>query len=156
MPEGGTAGIEAPTSGDTGPYRAPRAAVVFERGSAGEAVLREAGELASAGYELAVVTLAPQARAPVWGRASGTGPYNVAIRQEAELELREARDVLGSLAGRATFEVLAGSPAPPLAAWAVQHQIAVVLLPRQRLTPGGNIYARSLRKNTSAEVRLVR
>jgi hypothetical protein len=139
----------------TGADRAPRAGVVFERGSAGEAVLREAGELASAGYELLVVTLAPQARAPLWGRAGGTGPYNVAVREEADLELREARDVLGSLASRATFEVLAGSPAPPLAAWTVQQRIVVVLLPRHRLTPGGNIYARSLRKNTSAEVRLV-
>jgi hypothetical protein len=142
-------------SGDTDADRAPRAGVVFERGSAGEAVLREAGELAGAGYELVVVTLAPQARAPMWGRASGTGPYNVAIREEAALELREARDILGSLAGRATFEVLAGCPAPPLAEWTVQQRIAVVLLPRHRLTPGGHIYARSLRKNTSAEVRLV-
>jgi hypothetical protein len=130
-------------------------AVVFERGDAGTAALREAAELANAGHELWVVTLAPQARPPCWGRAGGTGPYNIAIREEAELELREARDILGSVAARATFEVLSGCPMPPLASWVAQHDVGLVLLPRHRLTPGGNPFAKSLRKETSAEVRLV-
>jgi hypothetical protein len=129
---------------------------VFERSDAGAAALREAAELANAGCELAVVTLAPQARAPLWGRAGGTGPYNVAVREEAKLELQEARDTLGSVASRATFDVLAGSPQPPLASWVVQHGIGLVLLPRHRLTPRGNFFAKSLRKETTAEVRLVR
>jgi hypothetical protein len=135
---------------------AGRVAVVFQRGDTGTAALREAAELANAGHELSVVTLAPQARPPSWGRAGGTGPYNIAIKQEAELELQEARDILGSVAGRATFEVLSGSPQPPLAAWVAQHRFGLVLLPHQRLTPGGNFFARGLRRNTSAEVRLVR
>jgi hypothetical protein len=130
--------------------------VIFERGNAGMSALREAAELANAGCELSVVTLAPQARPPSWGRAGGTGPYNVAIAEEAELELQEARDILGSVASRATFAVLTGCPQPPLAAWVAQHEFGLVLLPYQRMTLGGNPFARSLRKGTSAEVQLVR
>ncbi len=148
-----------PTDGSTvrgsGSGAAGRVAVVFERGDAGAAALREAAELATAGRELAVVTLAPQARPARWGRAGGEGPYNVAIREEAQEELREARALLGSVAERATFDVLAGCPRPPLVAWVGRHRFTLVLLPRQRLTLGGNLFARSLRKETSAEVRLV-
>jgi hypothetical protein len=130
--------------------------VIFERGSAGMSALREAAELANAGCELSVVTLAPQARPPSWGRAGGTGPYNVAVAEEAELELQEARDILGSVASRATFAVLAGCPQPPLASWVAQHEFGLVLLPYQRLTLGGNPFARRLRNETAAEVQLVR
>jgi hypothetical protein len=156
MPELEAAVVEdsirgGPTSG--GPQRV---AIVFERSDAGTAALREGAELANAGLELSVVTLAPQARAPLWGRAGGTGPYNIAIKEEAELELREARDILGSVASRATFNVLVGCPQPPLASWVAEHGFGLVLLPHHRLTPGGNPFARSLRKETSAEVRLVR
>jgi hypothetical protein len=132
-----------------------RVAAVFERSDAGRAALREAAELANAGRELTVVTLAPQARPPRWGRAGGEGPYNIAIRQEAELELKDAREILGSVADRATFTVLAGCPQPPLASWVAQHGFELVLLPRRRLTPGGNPFAKRLRKETSAEVRLI-
>jgi hypothetical protein len=135
---------------------AGRAAVVFERTPTGAAALREAAELANTGYELTVVTLAPQARPQRWGRAGGEGPYNIAVKQEAELELGEAREVLGSVAERATFKVLSGSPQPPLASWVAENGFALVLLPHHRWTPGGNFFAKSLRKGTSAEVRLVR
>jgi hypothetical protein len=141
---------------DTGEGAPGRVAVVFERSNAGTAALREAAELANAGRELWVVTLAPQARPARWGRAGGEGPYNVAVREEAELDLQHARDILGSVASRATFKMLAGSPQPPLASWVAQHGFGLVLLPHQRLTPGGNPFARSLRRKTSAEVRLVR
>ena len=150
----------APTDGlahdgfETGDGAPRRVVVVFERGKAGNAALREAAELANAGAELSVVTLAPQARAV--RRAGGEGPYNVAIRQEAQLELHEARDLLGSVTARATFNVLSGCPQPPLASWVAQHGFDLVVLPRQRLTPGGNYFAKSLRKETSAEVLLVR
>jgi len=130
-------------------------AAIFERGEAGEAVLREAAELAGAGREVSVLTLAPQARSPLWGRASGTGPYNVAVLEEAAIELDEAREILGSVAGRANFEVLSGSPQPPLASWVTKHRVGLVVLPHHRLTPGGNPFAKSPRK-TSAEVRLVK
>jgi hypothetical protein len=133
-----------------------RVAVVFDRSDAAASALREAAELANAGCELAVVTLAPQAKSPLWGRAGGTGPYNVAVKEEAELELQEARDILGTVAPRATFEVLTGSPQPPLAAWVSQHGFELVLLPRHRLTPHGNLFAKSLRSRTSAEIRLIR
>jgi hypothetical protein len=142
--------------GGGGAGAAGRVAVVFERSDAGAAALREAAELANAGRELSVVTLAPQARPARWGRAGGEGPYNIAVREEAELELQEAREILGSVASRATFNVLAGCPQPPLASWVTQHGFGLVLLPYRRLTLGGNPFARSLRKQTSAEVRLVR
>src|SRR5450432_58709 len=80
-----------------------RVAVVFEQSTAGEAALREGAELASAGRLLAVVTLAPQARPARWGRAGGEGPYNVAVREEAEKDLKQAHELLGSVAERATF-----------------------------------------------------
>ncbi len=131
-------------------------AAVFEPGEAGEATLREAAELAAAGHELTVLTLAPQARSPLWGRASGTGPYNEAVQEEAEIELVQARELLGPLAERARFEVLRGSPQPPLASWVSEQGIELVLLPRHRLTPGGNLFVKSLRSKSSAELRLVK
>jgi hypothetical protein len=156
MPELGTTLVEGSEHGGLAGGAAGRVAVVFEHGDTGTAALREAAELANAGRELSVVTLAPQARPARWGRAGGEGPYNVAIREEAELELQEARDILGSVASRATFKVLAGYPQPPLASWVAQHGFGLVLLPHHRLTLGGNPFARSLRKQTSGEVRLVR
>jgi hypothetical protein len=156
MPGLGAELAENSVRGDAASGGPPRVAVVFERSHAGAAALREAAELANAGHELSVVTLAPQSRAPLWGRAGGTGPYNVAMREEARLELLEARDILGSVASRATFDVLAGCPQPPLASWVAQHEFRLVLLPHHRLTPGGNFFAKSLRKQTSAEVRLIR
>jgi hypothetical protein len=158
MPTPGTSLVDGTVDGESGcgGGGAGRVAVVFERSRAGSAALREAAELANAGRKLSVVTLAPQARPARWGRAGGEGPYNIAVREEAELELREARDILGSVASRATFKMLAGSPQPPLASWVAQHGFGLVLLPRRRLTLGGNPFVRSLRKKTSAEVRLVK
>jgi hypothetical protein len=146
---------EGPLDGDL-VYGAGHFAAVFERSAAGTAVLREAAELANAGRALSVVTLAPQARPARWGRAGGEGPYNIAVKQEAELELREARELLGAVASHATFNVLVGCPQPDLASWVSRHGFGLVLLPHHRLTPGGNHFARRLLKDTSAEVRLVR
>jgi hypothetical protein len=158
MPGFGTTLVDGSVHGvsGSGAGAAGRVAVVFERSNAGTAALREAAELANAGRQVSVVTLAPQARPARWGRAGGEGPYNIAVRQEAELELREAHDILGSVASRATFDMLAGYPRPPLASWVALHRFGLVLLPYHRLTRGGNPFARSLRKETSAEVRLVR
>lgn len=140
---------------DAGPGAPARVAVVFERGKAGRAALREAAELANAGRELSVVALAPQALAARWGRAGGEGPYNIAMREESQLEISEAREILGSVASRATFEVLAGYPQPPLASWVSKNGFVLVLLPRRRFTLGGHPLAKSVAKETSAEVRLV-
>lgn len=90
------------------------------------------------------------------GTGRGEGPYNIAVREEAELELQEAREILGSVASRAQFKMLAGYPRPPLARWVAEQGCGLVLLAHRRLTPGGNPFAKSLRKETSAEVRLVR
>jgi hypothetical protein len=147
-------------SGD-GSTRVPRAGAprrvlaVFEPGSAGEATLREAAELAAAGSELFVVTLAPQVRPPRCCGRGGTGPYNVAVREEAHIELRQAKDMLGATAARASFTVLQGCPAPPLAAWVSEHAPDLILLPHQRFTRGGNLYARAMQRDTPSEVRVV-
>ncbi len=153
----GTTLIDGSVDGEAGSEAGPpgRVLVVFDRTQAGEAALREGAELANAGRLLAVVTLAPQPRPSKWARGGGTGPFNIAVRQEAELELAEARRILGSVAGRASFEVLAGTPQPHLAEWVARHGFELVLLPRRRFTPGGHLFARSLRKETSAEIRLV-
>ena len=158
MADLGTTPVEGSVHGElsSGAGGPRRVAVVFERGGSGAAALREAAELANTGCELSVVTLAPQARAVRWGRAGGEGPYNIAVREEAQEELHEAREILGSVAVLATFEVLAGCPQPPLASWVAQRELGLVLLPHRRLTPGGNPFARTLRKKTTAEVRLVR
>jgi hypothetical protein len=147
-----------PTNGDgRGASAGPpaRVLVVFEPGRSGTAALREAAELAEAGSELSVVTLAPQARPLRCCGGGGAGPYNCAVRDEAQLELHEARGHLGSAGRRATFTVLRGCPDPPLAAWVAEHAFDVVLLAWHRFTLGGNRLARRLRRTTTAEVRLV-
>src|SRR6202163_3463374 len=100
--------------GDRGATAAPpgRVLVVSEPGRTGTAALREAAELAEAGSELSVVTLAPQARSLPCCGGGGAGPYNCAVRDEAQMELGEARGLLGSAARRATFTVLRGCPDP--------------------------------------------
>jgi hypothetical protein len=139
---------------DGGP--APRVLVVYEPVRSGRAALREAAELTEAGGWLSVVTLAPQARPLRCCKGGGAGPYNHAVRDAAETELREARDILGMAAGRAMFTVLRGCPDPPVAAWVAEHAVGVVLLPSHRLTFGGGRLAAGLRRATAAEVRLVR
>jgi len=136
--------------------RPTRVLVVFEPGRTGMTALREAAELAEAGSELSVVTLAPQARPLRCCGGGGAGPYNCAVRGEAETELQQARQDLGTAAGRASFTVLAGCPEPPLAAWVAEHAFDLILLPHHRLTFGGNRLAKGLRRSTEAEVRLVR
>jgi hypothetical protein len=152
-------GLDATLSRDDAPDaiagRPARVLVVFEAGRSGQAALREAAELAEAGCELSVVTLAPQARPLRCCGGGGAGPYNCAVRGEAETELRQARESMGSAAGRATFRVLQGCPEPPLTAWVAEHAFDLVLLARHRLTLGGNRLVRGLRRATGAEVRLV-
>jgi len=153
----GTSSIGTTDDGRTaavGP--AARVLAVFESGRAGEATLREAAELAEAGSELSVVTLAPQARPLRCCGGGGAGPYNCGVRAEAEVELGEARRLLGATAQRADFTVLVGHPDPPLVAWTAEHAFRVVLLPFHRLTIDGGRHARELRRATAAEVRLVR
>jgi hypothetical protein len=156
MAELGTTPVEGPPHDGIAAGAPARVVAVFERGDAGTAALREAAELVSAGRALTVLTLAPQARPARWGRAGGEGPYNIAVREEAKLDLSEAREILGSVADRAAFAVLAGCPQPRLASWVTEHEIGLVLLPRRRFAPGGHPFARSVRRDTAAELRLVR
>ena len=135
---------------------AARVLVVFESGRSGASALRAGAELADAGSELSVVTLAPQAKPLRCCGGGGAGPYNCAVRAAADMELSEARDLLGDAFKRAMFTVLVGLPDPPLTAWVAEHAFDVVLLPSHRLTFGGGRLARGLRGATTAEIRLVR
>jgi hypothetical protein len=135
--------------------RGRRVLVLYERCRSATAALREAVALTDAGGELAVVTLAPQAD-PSRCCGPGASEYNCAVREEAGLELREAREILGPAADRATFKVLIERRDLPLTAWGAGQGFDLVLLPARRLTLGGNRAAHKLRRSTSAEIRVVR
>jgi hypothetical protein len=131
-----------------------RVLVVYERCQSAREALREAAELTSAGGELSVVTLAPQADAARCC-GPGAGEYNCAVREEAGLELREAREILGPAADRATFKLLIEGRDLPLTTWVAGQGFDLVLLPARRLTLGGNRAARKLRNSSPAEIRVV-
>ena len=133
-----------------------RVLVVFDASRAGTAALREAIDWAGVEAELSVVTLVPQAKPLKCCGGGGAGPYNCAVRDEAEDQLDRARGLLGSSATRATFTKLVGSPTPPLAEWSAEGGFDVIFLPAPRLARGGGRLARELRRATAAEVRLVR
>ena len=153
--------VAAPNRGTVGGNRggsghsAGRVLVVFESGHRGEAALRAGAELAEAGRELSVVTLAPQAKPLRCCGGGGAGPYNCAVRAQADEELSEARDLLGAGPKPAMLTVLLGHPDPPLVAWIGEHAFDIVVLPSRRLTLRGGRLARCLRRATEADVRLV-
>jgi hypothetical protein len=132
-----------------------RVLVVYSEGRLGEAALREGAELAAAGADLVVVTLAPQAKTLKCCKGGGAGPYNCAIREVAKDELRQARELLGSLAARTHYTTLKGTPFPPLAEWSAAQGFDVVILVRERFSRGGGRLARELRAASDADVRLV-
>jgi hypothetical protein len=129
--------------------------VVYREGRGGEAALREGAELAAAGAELEVVTLAPQAKPLKCCKGGGAGPYNCAVRAVADDELRQARELLGSLAAGTGFTRLTGTPEPPLAEWAAARAFDVVIMQRDRFARGGGRIARKLRAAATAEIRFV-
>jgi len=144
-----------PRAPDHWPRRAERVLVVYCEGRRGDAVLREAAALAAAGAELAVVTLAPQAKPLKCCKGGGAGPYNCAIKDVADDELQTARTQLGTLAARTSFTKLVGTPWPPLAEWSARRSFDVAIVPRERFARGGGQIARELRAATAADVRLV-
>jgi hypothetical protein len=143
-----------PASGMDRPRWAQRVLVVYCEGRAGEAALRAGAELAEHGAELAIVTLAPQAKPLKCCKGGGAGPYNCAVKDAADDELVQARALLGTLAPRASFTKLVGIPWPPLAAWSAERSFDVAIVPREKLARGGGRIARELRGATRADVRL--
>jgi hypothetical protein len=139
-----------------GAPRWTRVLVVYEAVPSGAVALNAAARLVGRGARLAVVTLAPQARPIKCCGGGGPGPYNCAVRDVAEEELREARTVLGEAARQATFATLSGTPEPPLAAFVAEHEFDLILLPAHRLSFRGGRLARRLRRCTQAEIRTVR
>jgi hypothetical protein len=105
---------------------------------------------------LTVVGVAP--RAPNGPACCGSAlEFNAAIRQSVADELDEARQRLGSAAGRTNYVLLVEGEDPPLKDWIAARGYDLILLPaRRRLlrTPGHPAAAR-LRGITGAEVRVV-
>jgi hypothetical protein len=145
-------GFQPPTGGDE---RCRRVLVVYEEGRAGAAALREAAELAASGAELVVVTLAPQAKPLRCCKGNGAGPYNCAVRDAAAEELLQARTLLGSLATRASYTTLRGTPEPPLARWSAGQSFDTIIVRGSRFSRGGGRRARDLRRASDADVRVV-
>lgn len=132
-----------------------RVLAVYERSRNGEHTLREAAEMATSGARLTVVTLAPQAP-PTRSCAAGSGPYNLAMRDEAAIELKDARRALGAIADRVRFAVLIQRRDPPLHVWVAEAGFQVVLVPARRFSRGGGTLARAVRRSGTAEVRVIR
>jgi hypothetical protein len=132
-----------------------RVLVLYEPTERGGRALRTGVEAAAgANVELTVVTLAPQV-ARSRGCLPSAEPYNWAVREEAELELRAARELVWASGTGATFKVLADDRDPPLEEWVKTAGFELVLLPRHRLSARGHPAAGRLRRSTTAEVRLV-
>jgi hypothetical protein len=145
-----------PGSSRDRPFSRQRALVVYIEGRRGEAALREGAELAATGADLEVVTLAPQAKSLKCCKGNGSGPYNCTMRAVAADELQQARVLLGSLATRATFTTLSGTPEPPVGEWAAARAFDVAIVPGEKLARGGGHLARQLRRVTRAHVRVVK
>jgi hypothetical protein len=128
--------------------------VHYEPCASGRRALAEALALTDDAGCLTIVTLAPQAGPRCCSRG-GDAEYNCAVRDEARLELREARELLGSAAERADFQMLVERRDAPFAEWAAQRDFDVVLLAAHRLTREGNSHARRLRRATAAQVRVI-
>jgi hypothetical protein len=131
--------------------------VLYEPGRSGAAALEQARRLvADDGSALTVVTVAPQDTRICCGAGSAID-YNQAVCEAAGAELREASALLGSVAGRAQFEVLVQDREPPLADWVASGGFDVVLLPARgrTLRRAKHPAAGQLRRLTGAEVRVV-
>jgi hypothetical protein len=106
-----------------------RVVVLYEPGRSGAAALDLAGRLvAGDGSALTVVTVAPQDTRICCGAGSAMD-YNRAVREAADAELREARELLGPVGDRALFKTLVQDKDPPFAAWIAAGDFDVVLLP---------------------------
>jgi hypothetical protein len=144
------------TASGTGLWPRTRVLVLFESTRSGIAALKEAAELTDADAHLSVVTLAPQSVQP---RCCARGPsvevVNCVVRDKANDDLREARQILGGAAERTTFKSLVGTRDPPLTKWAATNAFDLIILPSRRFSIGGHPLARKLRRKTTAEVRLI-
>jgi len=142
------------TSAPAGAPTSVRVLVLFESTPRGRAALRAALELLDGSGRLTVLSLAPQS-SPSRCCGPSAEPVNCAVRDASECDLREARDLLGSAAERATFKPLVGLRDPPFAEWVSQQDFDLVVLPAHRLALGGHPCARRLRRATEAEIRIV-
>jgi hypothetical protein len=130
--------------------------VLYEPGRNGSAALDLAGRLVGeGGSALTVVSVAPQDTRICCGAGSAMD-YNRAVREAADAELRQARELLGFAGNRASFKLLVQDKDPPLAAWIAGGGFRVVLLPaRRRPLRAKHPAADQICRSTSAEVRIV-
>jgi hypothetical protein len=133
-----------------------RVVVLYEPGRAGSAALDLAGRIVGDDGALTVVSVAPQDPRICCGAGSAID-YNRAVCQAAARELRRAREHLGRVGNRASFQLLVQGQDPPLAAWIAAGGYDVVLLPARRrpLRSAKHPAADPLRRSTGAEVRVV-
>jgi hypothetical protein len=133
-----------------------RVLVLFESTPSGVSALREAVALGDSDTRLTVVTLAPQSVQPrCCARGPGVEVVNCVVRDEAERDLSQAREILRDTTETVTYKSLVGTRDPPLGAWAAGQGFDLIVLPSRRLALGGHPCARRLRRATTAEVRLV-
>lgn len=135
-----------------------RVGVLLEPGAAGRAALDEAARQAAAPgcslWLVAVATLAPEIRC--------CGPsaeaINCAIRESAEGSLSAAVDRLRAEGADPHAALLVQRRDPPLAAWAQEHAIDLLLVPARRLPPHRRRHPalRARRAPVGVEVRMVR
>jgi hypothetical protein len=149
----------APPTDDRGAASAgapARILVLVEPSRNSVGALREAAACCGADTRMTVVSLAPQdVRAACCARGPGVEVVNCVVRDAAEDDLREAREIVGDRDGRTTFTSLVGRRDPPLELWAAAQDFDLIVLPARRLAFGGHPFARRLRRATRAEVRLV-
>lgn len=134
-----------------------RVVVLYEPGRAGSAALDLARRLVGDdGAALTIVSVAPQDRRICCGAGSAID-FNRAVCETAGEDLRQARELLGPVGGRASFKLLVQDKDPPLAAWIAARDFDVVLLPSRRhlLRGAKHPAADRLRRSTSADVRIL-
>jgi len=135
-----------------------RVLVLYERGRNGEAALAAAAEFVtgSAAARITVVTLAPQDADP-GACVVYTEPFNAAVREQASLELSEARSMLAALEQAAAYESLGAQRDAVARRLALGSGWHLVLVParglRYRLPFGAG---RRLRRAARCEVRIVK
>jgi len=135
-----------------------RVVALYEPGHSGSATLDLAGDLVERdAAKLTVLGVAPQAPAGKCCGATSPADYNHAVCDAVAMELRQARDQLGSIAERATFKLLIEGTDPPPHEWIAAGNFDLVLLPARRrlLRAGTHPAAARLQRATRAEVRVV-
>ena len=145
---------------DGGERCGSRIAVLLEPGRRGAAAVARAADLAAApGRELTIIAVAPSV-ATVCRSCGGVSAraYNCAVRDDVAAELARAIDGLAGSGQPVNGQLLVQGADPPFERWVAEGGFDLVLLPSRRAVPRlrGHPAARSLRRQTDADIRVVR